>query len=118
MKKKQSGVPQYDVTAWPACWILDLIAADNLHAFYVSGPWRKVRAEVIRDQHGECQACATKGLRVPASMVDHVIPLRQRPDLALSKRDERGKIQLRALCDSCHWHKHHKAKPKINVERW
>ncbi len=116
--KRKNDTPQYDVTAWPACWILELIATNRLHAFYISGAWRKVRAEVIRDQHGECQACAAKGLRVAANMVDHIKPLRERPDLALSKRDEYGKLQLRALCDSCHWHKHHKAKTPINEERW
>jgi 5-methylcytosine-specific restriction endonuclease McrA len=116
--KRADDTPGYDVHSWPACWILELIATGKLHAFYISPAWRKARAEVIAAQHGECQECAGKGKRVTASMVDHVKPLRERPDLALSMHDEHGKIQLRALCDSCHWHKHHKARPHINVERW
>jgi len=118
MKKNQNDSPGYDLAAWPACWILELIALKKLNVFYTSKAWRKVRAEVLREQHWECHECAGKGLRVSANMVDHVKPLRQRPDLALSKHDERGKIQLRALCNTCHWHKHNKAKPHINIERW
>ncbi|MEG2617768.1 MAG: HNH endonuclease [Oscillospiraceae bacterium] len=118
MPARKSKPITFDPQAWPASWVLELIAQGNIHAFYISAVWKRCRAEALKEQHGECQLCAAKGKRVPATTVHHVHPLRQRPDLALSLLDERGRRQLLALCDSCHWHEHHEAAEQINQERW
>jgi len=35
-------------------WIRDLIARNDIHAFYICHAWLHVRAEVLREQHCEC----------------------------------------------------------------
>ncbi len=110
----------YDPDLWPASWILALIAADNLHSFYTSPQWKQARARVLKDQRRRCWDCAHKSpARVRRGVtVHHVIPLRERPDLALSDTDDKGNINLVCLCASCHWDRHHQRKPEINAERW
>ena len=93
-------------------WIPSLIASDNLHAFYISKAWLHLRAEVLKEQHYECQLCKAKGLYVPATTVHHIKTVRQAPWLALTKSN------LIAVCDECHYNIHHKQKPKWNDERW
>ncbi len=48
-------------------WIPQLIARNDLHAFYISKAWLHLRAEVLKEQHYECQLCKAKGLYVPAT---------------------------------------------------
>lgn len=95
-------------------WISTLIRNNNVHAFYTSALWEKVRAEVLSEQHYECQYCKEKGLYVPASTVHHVKYLRLFPQLALTKSN------LKAICDECHYFIHHRSegKPQLNIERW
>lgn len=109
---------KYNPHSWPASWILSLIGSGCLHDFYISPQWRRVRDRVLREQHGECQDCAKRGRVVKATTVHHEHPLRQRPDLALSLVDERGKRQLTAICESCHWNRHHKKRAILTQERW
>ena len=59
-------------------------------SFYGSPEWRKVRREVLAD-YPDCCVCG--GV---ANTVDHIIPLRERSDLAL----DRG--NLRSMCKRCH----------------
>ncbi len=118
MKRKVPTSPQYDITSWPACWVIDLIAHDNIEAFYTSKEWRRARRTAMRHQHGECAVCARKGKQVRANTMHHVNRLRERPDLALSEYDERGKLNLMALCSSCHWDEHHARPEFTNEERW
>ena len=33
---------------------------EDIHRFYVWGPWKKVRREVLQMDHGECQRCKAK----------------------------------------------------------
>lgn len=61
-------------------WIQRLILADNLHEFYTSPVWRRVRAKVLRDNHYECERCKKKGLVMPASTVHHRKYLRMHPE--------------------------------------
>lgn len=105
---------------WPACWVLKLIAADNVHGFYVSGFWKAKAKAVLKTQRNRCWDCEHKAPAVPttANTVHHVKPLRQRPDLALSDYDEDGNVQLIALCESCHWNRHHERRAVRIPERW
>ena len=105
---------------WPACWILSLIASGNLHSFYTSGEWKRLRRDVRKHQKGRCYDCERKS---PAKIrrglnVHHVNPVRERPDLALSEYDEFGEINLVCLCDSCHWDRHHQRREELTPERW
>lgn len=93
-------------------WIPQLIARDDLHAFYISHAWLHLRAEVLKEQHHECQLCKAKGLYVPATTVHHVKTVRQCPWLALTKSN------CMALCDNCHYEIHHTKKYRWNDERW
>ena len=115
----------FDPDGWPARWVLALIAADNVHGFYVSSEWKACRANILRpDSSGRprarCFDCERKSPAVPktADTVHHVKPLRERPDLALSEQDEEGNVQLVPLCDSCHWGRHHQRKSVRVPERW
>lgn len=111
---------EFNPDVWPASWILSLIANGSLHAFYVSRWWKDLQAEVLRDQKHRCWDCARKSpaLVTQANTVHHVKPVRLRPDLALSKVDERGEPQLIALCESCHWNRHHERRAVRIPERW
>ena len=105
---------------WPASWILSLIARNELHSFYVSGEWKRLRRSVLKKQKRRCWDCMRKSpARITTGLnVHHINPVRERPDLALSEYDEVGSINLVCLCDSCHWERHHKRKVFINEERW
>jgi len=95
-----------------AAWIPQLIARHDLHAFYITKAWLHLRAEVLREQHYECQRCKAKGLFVPAVTVHHIRTVRDAPWLALTKSN------LMALCEKCHYEIHHGHKAKLEDERW
>lgn len=106
--------------------IREWIAAGNLHAFYTSPEWERLRAEVLADDHHECQLCKARGWYVPANTVHHVNHVRQHPELALNKTyvDADGNVQknLVSLCRACHekihgYRRTSKAKP-LTEERW
>lgn len=59
--------------------------------FYNSAQWRKLRLAFLA-RNPECAQCK----RAAATVVHHIIPARQRPDL---RADESN---LQALCHSCH----------------
>lgn len=111
---------KFNPDLWPASWILSLIAANNLHAFYVSAEWKALRKSVLKKQKRRCWDCMHKSpARIRRGInVHHVNPVRERPDLALSEYDEMGRINLVCLCDSCHWDRHHKRKQIAIPERW
>ena len=62
--------------------------------FYQSKDWRVLRAAVLRDGP-LCVACQAKGLLVAATVVDHVVPLKDG-----GARFDRANLQ--PLCVSCH----------------
>lgn len=93
-------------------WIRQLIAADDLHRFYISKRWLALRAEVLNEQHHECQLCKDKGQYSPAVTVHHKQPVRRAPWLALDKSN------LMAVCEACHYDLHHRAATKWQDERW
>ena len=62
------------------------------HRFYQSPEWRKLRGEAMRVLGKRCVSCGS----TDRIHVDHVIPISERPDLALELRN------LRPLCQRCH----------------
>lgn len=111
---------KYNPDSWPAVWVLQLIANGNLHSFYTSREWKRLRREVLKHQRRRCWDCAHKAPAVNKRgvTVHHVKPLRERPDLALSEYDAAGNINLVCLCASCHWDRHHKRAAPATPERW
>lgn len=84
-----------------------MIADDNTLPFYRSAKWQKVRKEIIRRDHAECQHCAAKGLvttkkqlekrgRYPKLDVNHILPIKTHPHLAYAHHN------LELLCVDCH----------------
>jgi 5-methylcytosine-specific restriction enzyme A len=65
----------------------------ELHRFYCTARWRRFRAWFLADPANVvCAECQ----QAPATEVDHVIAVRDNPDLALDPAN------CRALCCSCH----------------
>ena len=62
------------------------------HQFYHSPEWRRLRAEAKEVLGETCVACGSQD----NIHYDHVIPVEERPDLALVMAN------LRPLCLSCH----------------
>jgi len=67
-------------------------------AFYTSARWRKCRKAFL-DANPLCAECLKEGRAVSATIVDHGIEVKDRPDLALNME------HMTALCVS-----HHNAK--------
>ena len=57
--------------------------------------WHKL-SRMVRQQEGLCRACLHSGRLTAATLVDHIIPISQAPDLRLVRSN------LQALCASCH----------------
>lgn len=99
-------------------WINKLIQEKNIHAFYVSGVWKKLRKDVLEECNNDCQLCKAKGKASTATTVHHVAHLKEHPELALTRSN------LMAVCKECHNElhpeKHFKYKQKIaiNEEKW
>ncbi|MDR3305949.1 MAG: HNH endonuclease [Clostridiales Family XIII bacterium] len=86
--------------------------------FYLSRAWRRVRAEVLRIDHYECQRCKERGMYTKAAEVHHINKLTERKDLALSIFDEEGKRNLTSLCKTCHLEIDAAQTEQLNEERW
>lgn len=108
-------------------WIKSLIDADNLHAFYTCSRWLHLRAEVLAEDHGECQDCKAKGRYRKATTVHHENHVRRHPELALEKyyidRDGIKRRNLISLCHDCHEIRHGRRQtgrkqPPLTKERW
>ena len=84
--------------------------------FYHTAAWKRVRALALSRDCGMCQDCMDRfragyGVRPNrATMVHHIIPVSERPDLALDLDN------LRALCYECH-NKEHPEKHKQTKDR-
>ena len=109
-------------------WINELIEAGKLWKFYKSKQWRTLSAEVLKEQHNECQVCKEQGRYTKADTVHHIQYVRKHPETALSKTyTYKGKEyrNLIAICKACHnkvhsekgFNKQHSAK-LLNEERW
>lgn len=105
-------------------WITKLIEQDKVHEFYVSKEWRRLRKEVLADNHNECEMCKARGMYTKANHVHHVQYVRKHPRYALSKTYTfQGKEykNLMALCHNCHEEIHgyrQKHREVLTVERW
>ena len=64
--------------------------------FYLSKPWRKVRAVALARDHYLCQHCLKRGRLKTAELVHHIKPLETHPDLGLTLDN------LLSLCTACH----------------
>lgn len=62
--------------------------------FYLSPAWKTLRLKILRAAGWRCAMCGAA--RRHGTQVDHIIPRRKRPDLALDPRN------LQVLCPSCH----------------
>jgi 5-methylcytosine-specific restriction protein A len=69
-------------------------ARQAAHALYHSAAWLKLRAEVLA-LNPWCEACLARGERVPATEVDHALPVAE----GGAPLDS---ANLRALCLRCH----------------
>jgi len=91
--------------------------------FYKSRKWRNLALSVIKEHHGECYICRQNGKYSKAVLVHHVRPLKEFPNLAYSRTDELGNIQLMPLCFDCHERLHQRGKYRntesyTNSEKW
>ncbi len=68
---------------------------DPHRRIYKTARWERERKAFLA-AHPACADCAELGIARAAELVDHVIPVRLRPDLAFDARN------WRALCWSCH----------------
>ena len=64
--------------------------------------WRKLRAWVLRRDHGLCQPCHQAGQVTLATEVDHVVSKAQAARLGWTRHqmDDHGNLQ--AICRECH----------------
>lgn len=107
-------------------WVQSLIDDGNIHAFYVSKYWLRLRREVLEEYKYECQQCKARGYYTRATHVHHVQHVLKYPRLALSKYYIfRGMFfrNLVPLCHDCHEEAHgHRQKESkktfSNEERW
>lgn len=98
---------------------------EDIHRFYVWGPWKKVRKKVLQMDHGECQRCKAKKIYTKATTVHHVNYVKKHPDMALEIWYEWHGVRKRnlvSLCHDCHEAVHGYRKPEkketLTEERW
>ncbi len=60
--------------------------------FYLTDTWRALRKQVLQRDHYRCKRCRKRW----ASIVHHIIPRKERPDLALAAEN------LESVCERCH----------------
>ena len=116
------------ISAFRLKQLVQLIADGKEHEFYLWPEWRAepngIRAQVLRLDHEECQACKRNGRYSKATIVHHIKHLKHRPDPALSIYDGDDR-QLESVCKSCHEDYHPEsqrqfkpAAPPVTEERW
>ena len=64
--------------------------------FYVTKAWKQIRLERLAKDNYLCQRCKERNLLIPATMVHHIKPLEDYPELALDINN------LTSLCNTCH----------------
>ena len=85
--------------------------------FYHSKEWKRIRQVALMRDGGMCQDCMDRmrdgyGIKPRrATMVHHIIPREERPDLALKLEN------LRSLCDECHNREHPEKWKKLNEKK-
>lgn len=106
-------------------FVKECIRQDDLHSFYVSGLWKRIRKEVLKMDHNECQRCKARKIYTKATTVHHVNHVKQHPELALEiwyVWKGRTRRNLISLCHDCHEAVHGYRKLKegklLTEERW
>lgn len=108
--------------------LIKSLPAAEIYKFYKLPEWQQLRAEVLQEQHNECQVCKDKGIYTPADTVHHIQFVRKHPETALDKTYIYKGIEyinLIAICKACH-NKVHTEKLEnkrnssipLNKERW
>ena len=64
--------------------------------FYVTKAWKQIRLERLAKDNHLCRRCKKRGLLIPATMVHHIRPLEDYPELGLELDN------LISLCNTCH----------------
>lgn len=106
--------------------LLSLISQGRENIWYNEAAWQRMRAQVLKLDHYECQLCKAKGRHRRAVIVHHVKHLKDRPDLALSVWDpDTGERQLVSVCKRCHEELHpesqrqfRRIRAPLTAERW
>lgn len=124
LRKTRSFFVRGDMTQEQIDYVKKCIRED-IHRFYVWGPWKKVRREVLQMDHGECQRCKAKKIYTKATTVHHVNYVKKHPDMALEIWYEWHGVRKRnlvSLCHDCHEAVHGYRKPEkketLTEERW
>lgn len=103
-------------------YIRRLIKQNHIERFYLTDDWKEMRKDVIEENHNECFKCKERGKITTAECVHHVLHVKDRPDLALSKyyTDAEGMkhIQLMPLCNACHNIEHPEKLQRKETERF
>lgn len=104
--------------------LLSLISEGREIIWYNEAAWQRIRAQVLKLDHYECQLCKANGRHRRAVIVHHVKHLKDRPDLALSIWDGKER-QLVSVCRTCHEALHperallpRSGKHPVTKERW
>lgn len=106
-------------------YVKSCIKKNDIHTFYVWGPWKRIRKEVLAMDHGECQRCKAMKTYSKATVVHHVNYVKRHPELALEVWYEwhgQTRRNLVSLCHGCHEAVHGNRKPEdkepLTEERW
>lgn len=99
--------------------------AHDIHDFYNSPRWKRLRTQVLQMDKGECQRCKERGRYTKATTVHHVNYVKTHPELALEiyyTWQGKQKRNLLSLCHDCHeavhgYRKQEQKKP-LTEERW
>jgi 5-methylcytosine-specific restriction protein A len=83
---------------------------ESQSGFYATAAWIKVR-DRRRAENPICQECEKKGMIRPMYIIDHPIPIDERPDLALDYDN------TQSLCKLCHIRKTNADKKRKNQQR-
>lgn len=98
---------------------------NDIHDFYNSPKWKKLREQVLKGDKYECQICKKKGKYTRATTVHHVNYVKRYPELALEQYylwQGKQRRNLISLCHDCHEEVHGYRKPEnkkpLTEERW
>lgn len=105
------------------------IAKGNVDKFYNSTDWDELREKVLKRDKGKCQFFLGKwndGKHFPvhlkiidANTVHHIIPIRERPDLALVESNCISlSFEAHEIIEERHRWSWRKKKKRITEERW
>lgn len=94
-----------------------LIAENRTDDFYNEKYWRRLSHKIIKEERNECRQCREAHRLTRATLVHHIKPLREHPELAYERSN------LMPLCHDCHERIHKRGiyaeqKGFVNEERW